>query len=243
MKMKKLIAQCICIFGIISTVYTGEKEWDSFVLTLTWPVTMCKFCNLANKKCVVPAKIWEIHGLWPGYSNGDCAPRNCSISHPFNKDEIKDLLDQLNKYWPNQLPKRPQYDFWAHEWEAHGRCATIVKDTGTELKYFNKTLDLRLINDVGSILSSAGISPGKSYELTAVEGALKRGTGGQPLVLCGNVENKTWISEILICMNKSFKVTDCPQPNCRPKSRKKTLPPDDPCEEMVFYPESEKELY
>ncbi|XP_062581377.1 ribonuclease Oy-like [Saccostrea cucullata] len=194
MKMKNRIAQCICIIGIISTVYNEEREWDSFVLTLTWPVTMCKFCNLVDKKCVVPAKMWEIHGLWPGYSNGDCAPRGCSISHPFKESEIMVLLDRLNKYWPNQLPDRPQYDFWKHEWEAHGRCATIVEETGTELKYFNKTLDLRLINDVGSMLSSAGISPGKSYELTTVERAVKRRTGGQPLVFCGNTENTTWIS-------------------------------------------------
>lgn len=35
-----------------------------------------------------------------------------------------------------------------HEWEKHGRCATEVKETGSELLYFNKTLSLRMKYDI-----------------------------------------------------------------------------------------------
>ncbi|XP_062619623.1 ribonuclease Oy-like, partial [Saccostrea cucullata] len=165
--MRKSIYQLSSAFVFILTLCHGEKEWDSFVLSLTWPVTLCKFSKLYNKdhpKCVVPAMMWEIHGLWPSFSSGGRSPEKCKISHKFRKEEIKGILSKLEKYWPDQLPGKNKYQFWEHEWEKHGRCATVVKATGSELKYFNRTIALRQQFDVDRMLSSAGVKPGKSYK-------------------------------------------------------------------------------
>ncbi|XP_061185510.1 ribonuclease Oy-like [Saccostrea echinata] len=229
---------------LIERVCFGEKEWDLFVLSMTWPATLCKFSKLYNKdhqRCIT-SDMWEIHGLWPSLSNGARSPEYCNISHSFSPDEIRDILSKLEKYWADELPGKNKYQFWKHEWEKHGRCATVVKATGTELKYFNTTIALRLKYDVDRMLSSADIKPGRSYKLLDIKKAVSRKTGAMPRVLCGIYKRKAWISQLQICMNKDFKVTNCPSPKSSseadyPDNKKKTLPPSDRCFDMVFYTE------
>ncbi|XP_048733909.1 ribonuclease Oy-like [Ostrea edulis] len=232
---------------VVSTVHCERKKWDSFMLSLSWPVTFCKFNNMGHKprNCSFHAMQWGIHGLWPSLSDGGCSPEHCNVSHPFNVEEIKSLLSELKKYWPNLL-KGNLYSFWKHEWETHGRCATEKKDLATELQYFKKTIDLRRTYDVDRMLMSAGIKSGQSYSLSDIEQAVKTGTGGQPNVLCGTTkedEEEAWLSQIIICMNDAFKITDCPKKKCHRElqftGERKSLPPADECLSKVFYPRKE----
>lgn len=210
-----------------------------FALSLTWPVTLCKFSELIKppRKCVISSKTWTIHGLWPGNKNGKHDPENCTISQPFNENEIQNLLEPLNKYWPNQFPQTPKYSFWKHEWEKHGRCATEVKETGSELLYFNKTLSLRMKYDIDEILSNGGIMPGKKYKLQDIESALKQKLGSKPIIACGKIKKTYWISAMIICMDRTFQLFDCPKKKIAEAANlDPPLPPHKRCQAEVLYP-------
>lgn len=227
------------VLTTVSIVVAKSSEWDMFALSLTWPVTLCKFSELNKppQKCVISSKLWTIHGLWPSARNRDHDPENCPISKPFNENEIQNLLEPLNKYWPNQFPRTPKCSFWKHEWEKHGRCATEVRETGSEHLYFNKTLSLRMKYNIDEILSSAGIKPGEKYQLQDIKSDLKQKLGSKPIILCGNVKKVHWISAMVICMDRKFQLFDCPEKRIAERAYFNTpLPPHDRCRAEVFYP-------
>lgn len=127
--------------------------------------------------------------------------------------------------------------FRKHEWEKHGRCATEVRETGSEHLYFNKTLSLRMKYNIDEILSSAGIKPGEKYQLQDIKSALKQKLGSKPIILCGNVKKVHWISAMVICMDRKFQLFDCPEKRIAERAYFNTpLPPHDRCRAEVFYP-------
>lgn len=233
----------LCVLATALIVVAKSTEWDMFALSLTWPVTLCKFSELDKppRKCVISSHMWTIHGLWPSNKNGKQDPVNCTYSKPFDENEIKNILEPLNKYWPNQFPESQKYSFWKHEWEKHGRCATEVRETGNELLYFNKTLSLRMKYDIDEILSAGGIMPGKKYKLRDLKKSLKQKLGSSPIITCGTVKKVHWVSSMIICMDKTFKLFDCPKKTEAEGANVNTpLPPHDLCPADVFYPKKLK---
>lgn len=87
------------VLTTVSIVVAKSSEWDMFALSLTWPVTLCKFSELNKppQKCVISSKLWTIHGLWPSARNRDHDPENCPISKPFNENEIQETW--MGKAW------------------------------------------------------------------------------------------------------------------------------------------------
>ena len=67
---------------------------------------------------------WTIHGLWPNRMSGGW-PQYCTREQ-FDPNEIKDLIPEMDKDWPNLMQDRPHYDFWTHEYEKHGTCAETL---------------------------------------------------------------------------------------------------------------------
>lgn len=71
---------------------------------------------------------WTLHGLWPQWGE------SCS-REKFDYNEISDLADKLNEYWPSC--NGSSKDFWSHEWEKHGTCSGM-----SQHDYFSKALEL-----------------------------------------------------------------------------------------------------
>lgn len=101
--------------------------------------------------------------------------------------------------------------FWQHEWEKHGTCALSLSQVTDEKDYFTTTLNLRKEYDFGAILSKASIIPGdsKSYGLTAIEEAIKKALNVEPIISCYSKDNKQYIAEMQVCLDKKLDLIDC----------------------------------
>ena len=105
----------------------GDKNcWDMLGITINWPETSCRQMNRSHHICHEPANLddWTIHGLWPNRLSGGW-PQYCT-KEQFDPNEIKDLIPEMDKDWPNLMQDRPHYDFWTHEYEKHGTCAETL---------------------------------------------------------------------------------------------------------------------
>merc|ERR1711959_304601 len=71
---------------------------------------------------------WTLHGLWPQWQE------SCT-QEKFDITQVKDLEDDLNKYWPSC--DGPAQSFWSHEWGKHGTCSTMSQHA-----YFSTALNL-----------------------------------------------------------------------------------------------------
>ena len=114
----------------------GDKNcWDMLGITINWPETSCRQMNRSHHICHEPANLddWTIHGLWPNRLSGGW-PQYCT-KEQFDPNEIRDLIPEMDKDWPNLMQDRPHYDFWTHEYEKHGTCA----ETLPGLPYLNKS--------------------------------------------------------------------------------------------------------
>ena len=105
----------------------GDKNcWDMLGITVNWPETSCRQMNRSHHICHEPSNLddWTIHGLWPNRMSGGW-PQYCTREQ-FDPNEIKDLIPEMDKDWPNLMQDRPHYDFWTHEYEKHGTCAETL---------------------------------------------------------------------------------------------------------------------
>ena len=81
---------------------------------------------------------FTIHGLWPDYDDGSY-PSFCNSTDEFDPEKVRDLLPKLEAEWPT-FASRGGDDFWAHEYEKHGTCATATY--ADEHEYFAGVLAL-----------------------------------------------------------------------------------------------------
>ena len=93
------------------------------------------YLSLFNTTGDISNTHFTIHGLWPQF-NQTTYPTYCKTI-TFNVDELKPIIDDLNKYWYSSQEKNS--DFWEHEYKKHGTC---MFDQMNELQYFQKALDL-----------------------------------------------------------------------------------------------------
>lgn len=191
-----------------------ESEFDHFVFSQQWPVTVCLDANLTRKhRCSIPSNVtaWNVHGLWPtnGTSEG---PEFCNKSLKFNETLIKGILDQLRAEWANLFDDTPKDDFWKHEWEKHGTCGLSLPSLDNELKYFKMGLSLHDKYNILKLMKKSGIVPKKryTYEFGEFMNALKSHFK-DPVVSClYDKESMTqYIGQIEICLNKSFSMISC----------------------------------
>ncbi|KAL0489175.1 ribonuclease 1 [Acrasis kona] len=181
-----------------------DDHFDYFYLSMQWPGSLCRFLH----PCRVPehyANNFTIHGLWPQRKDGSY-PSNCkSSAGRFDYDQIESLATDLHHYWYDF--KEDGTNFWAHEWNKHGVCATSLEATNTQLKYFRTTLNLAKYTPITAALAKGGVVPGdKEYPLEQVENAFLENLGGIPEMIC---DFDGTVKEFRFCFSKDLKLFDC----------------------------------
>lgn len=206
----KLIRLC-CLFLPFVIQYTltvpckSHSEWTKLVLTHHWPVTVCM---LLGHSCTTQPKMnyWTLHGLWP--DNGQL----CNTSWPFNVTEIKSLLPDMFKFWPD-IAHPNGTKFWKHEWEKHGTCAAVDESLNSEYKYFSKALELYRKLDLTSVLMKYNIKPSPSYyQMDDIRKAITSTFGVHAKIQCIPPDEEQiaqTLGQIEICFNQEYELIDC----------------------------------
>lgn len=137
------------------------KKFDYFVLTMSWPTTICGKILIGKMKdaplttfedCIGKLKHYQkyrkyrftIHGLWPSEKKQGVVgwgPVDCSLTGSLNeltKDSYSD--PNIYLYWPSFV--KEEKEFWKSEWEKHGRCVTKHPLVENCVGYFRWTLRL-----------------------------------------------------------------------------------------------------
>jgi len=168
-----------------------------FVLALQWLPSYCKNAG-GNKNCKkgtlkkVEQDTWTLHGLWPGFCDGETYETNCNPDrYEENIEGVirsrdEDLLDEMERLWLSGNPDANKDNnwFWVHEWNKHGQCVSTITPEclGADYKmnddiitYFEKALELRSIYDLYPVLERQNIVPNdeEGYDFNTLQNAFK----------------------------------------------------------------------
>ncbi|XP_065223911.1 ribonuclease T2-like [Planococcus citri] len=221
---------CLIFLGLIATVLaisvikyfsykpvqpspSSNKTLDYLVLSVTWPISFCRSFK-KEKNCThkcVSEDNWIIHGFWPNKNNRSVELSHCSKS-PFNDTEIESIRYQMEEYWPTKNNCYNNSGFWEHEWSKHGTCALQLEPLNTQLKYFQRTLELYKEYNVTEALRECNIHPNDStlYQKDDIVDCFSNHFNVSPQLSCKTRKgNKTFLEEIRLCFNKELILQDC----------------------------------
>jgi ribonuclease T2 len=132
---------------------------------------------------------------------------------PFSFEQVKYLLPQLLKFWPNLYINTPLDSFWQHEWDKHGTCALGTAYVKNESDYFTFTLALRNQFDFGPILEKSGIEPDDTflYDLSKLKQAVQKVLNVEPYAVCYVLRDSDvqYLSQMNICFDKQMQLIEC----------------------------------
>ncbi|CAN6688559.1 unnamed protein product [Malus baccata var. baccata] len=162
------------------------------------------FC-LGNEICGNPPVLrhtFTTHGLWPTNFTDPSASILCAGTlfdrKQMNADHNLQLL--LSNSWPNFNNRRTNMDFWAHEYNKHGRCSD---NKFSQTQYFHEAHRLWLTYNAQHLFSqTTGIVPGYQYDYIDLESAIRQTIGGKtPLLMCKYDGGITYLQEVVICFD------------------------------------------
>ncbi|XP_014613613.1 PREDICTED: ribonuclease Oy [Polistes canadensis] len=190
-----------------------SQNFDVLIFTQHWPQTVCYVWKEKSEShaCALPKNDeWSIHGIWPTKYHTE-GPNFCNQSLPFNASALNPIKNELEEKWIDVENMKDSYSFWRHEWNKHGTCATILPELNTELKYFQKGLELLDIYDMKNVLGKRNILPGSSYAVQDILNAIKKIIGTTAEIGCvhNKEKNEAYIFEIRICFDKNLRLIDC----------------------------------
>lgn len=201
------------ILPIKSEGKTGAPlGWDFLFLVQQWGPSFC--ATQSRDPCSVPSNVnwWTLHGLWPN-NNDTSYPSSCNASDPFNESKIVSLLRQMNLYWTNYLTNEPATEFWAHEWDKHGTCATTDPLLNSQLNFFAGALKARQNNDIYQALLNGGVTPSNSYPVSAsaVKTAIRKAFGVDPVLGCvySHDLQEEVLAEVGLCLTANLVPFQC----------------------------------
>ncbi|XP_067682260.1 ribonuclease Oy-like [Haliotis asinina] len=206
-------AMLLFVSCLVIVIVSARSEFDFFAFSQQWAPSVCIDAS-SEHKCAIPEEVtgWTIHGLWPNSHSGN-EPSDCNSSWPFNYDAIKSLESNLTAQWPNLFIDTPKDDFWSHEWEKHGTCATSLPATDNELHYFSTALQLNTKLKLQQVLKIFDVVPSKDtgYNATEVRNLLEKYFGSTPVLQCTyqKATKRQFFLQIELCFDKSFKLMDC----------------------------------
>ncbi|CAG9865201.1 unnamed protein product [Phyllotreta striolata] len=194
---------------------TPYHDWDYLVFSQRWSITSCvdwKNKN-SNHTCNLPTvnDKWIIHGIWPT-KRGTEGPVFCPSAVHFDPTLLQPFLNDLDEQWTNVEAGTKEYSFWSHEWDKHGTCSIDLPQLNSIPNFFMKGLELNKKYNLLEYLSTSKITPGKlGYTVQQIEEAIKSATNHEPKIECivDSHTKEPLISEIQICLDKSFEVIDC----------------------------------
>ena len=80
--------------------------------------------------------------MWPTRF-GEINPNFCNSSWTYNHDQMKDIMGEMSRYWPDVEMRHVVDSLWDHEWTKHGTCAVAsAKETHitNQTEYFRYCL-------------------------------------------------------------------------------------------------------
>ncbi|XP_059613149.1 ribonuclease Oy [Phlebotomus argentipes] len=208
---------CFLLAGFLAVTVratSDEHPWDVLIFTQQWPQTVCHQWKSFDKrhKCLLPSarNLWTIHGVWPT-KYGQKGPAYCNSSLVFNSTEIASIENQLEIFWTNVELKTDHYDFWRHEWEKHGTCASVLPELSNEVRYFSQGLNWLHHYSMSSILAEAKIQPDSSPSVDEIHSAVLSQLKHNPVIHCSydSSRGENFLEEIRICFSKTLELIDC----------------------------------
>ncbi|PNX79389.1 S6 RNase [Trifolium pratense] len=175
---------------------------------------------------VTPFDYFKLAETWP---TSFCLVENCVNPPPspvVGPSQSLPLSD-FRKFWPNLLmvKKTDEYELWINQWKHHGTCSSMyAKD------FYKLAFQIYLKKDLKAILLMNGITPGgKEQESQKIFDAIKSGIGGfNPEIECKMHQNKSYLVEIRLCLDKK----DVVYTNCGPDPRLLKIQ----CPDKVYFP-------
>jgi len=185
-----------------------NNEWDYILYTTRWPAAVAE-------NNTVPPNVtgFTIHGMWPN-RNDTTWPEYCT-NQKFDIKQIETLVPVLDEIWHDfEHPENPS-DFWSHEYDKHGTCASSDSLLTTQFEFFSTAIKLHQgVFTLEKALSKAGIVPSatKMYSLTSFQKAIQTGVGAFPLMTCSqNSNGNVQVDRIQFCVSKSLELYTCNQ--------------------------------
>lgn len=224
--LRRTVLTCLLLLFIFDVSYGRRRsrcqnkvetaksdDFDILIFTQHWPQTVCYLWKEKSEShaCALPKDDeWSIHGIWPTKYHTE-GPNFCNKSLPFNATALNPIKSELEVKWIDVQNERDAYSFWRHEWEKHGTCAVVLPAFNSELKYFEKGLELLNIYDMKNVLGKTHIIPGKSYLVEDISNAVKKILGKTAQIVCAHNEEtkEAYIFEIRICFDKTLQLVDC----------------------------------
>lgn len=195
------------------TFIESVTDFDVLIFTQHWPQTVCYTWKekSSSNTCLLPTdEEWTIHGVWPTEYH-KIGPQYCNKSLPFDAKALATIEDTLKIKWIDVENGTAHYSFWKHEWLKHGTCAAVLPELNTEIKYFEKGLELLDKYDMKNILGQVNILPGNSYTVQEILKGVANVLGKNCQVECvsNKKEKQSYLFEIRICFDKSLELVDC----------------------------------
>ncbi|XP_050108645.1 ribonuclease MC-like [Malus sylvestris] len=96
--------------------------------------------------------------------------------------------------------RRTNMDFWAHEYNKHGRCSD---NKFSQTQYFHEAHRLWLTYNAQYLFSqTTGIVPGYQYHYIDLESAIRQTIGGKtPLLMCKYDGRIAYLLDVVICFD------------------------------------------
>ncbi|NXA53129.1 RNT2 Ribonuclease, partial [Nothocercus julius] len=167
--------------------------------------------QMTANDCQDPPEYWTIHGLWP--NKGE----DCNRTWHFNVTEIKDLMSDMRRCWPDVLhSSQNRTQFWKHEWDKHGTCAATLQILNSQKKYFGKALELYKQIDLNRCVMSSSFTRALCFfQMTTLKEALTRVYGVTLKIQClppEEGEEAQTIGQIEFCFTKNLELRNCIEP-------------------------------
>ncbi|KAM7538859.1 hypothetical protein Aperf_G00000050537 [Anoplocephala perfoliata] len=172
------------------------------------------------KKCLIscayPRVIngFNIHGLWPQIWP-DTSMNNCSNGSKYDNNSIQDIYEELKNEWVDEKNYDHPWKFWHHEWAKHGVCATQNNQVITnQHDYFAASLKLKKMYNFTEIFKRNHIVPSNTtlYVTASVLETMRRDLGANIRLQCSwHSGEDPRLVEARVCVDKQFKLIDCPQ--------------------------------
>ncbi|KAE7995726.1 hypothetical protein FH972_000496 [Carpinus fangiana] len=168
----KLVIACFLVFALC--FQAGTLAIDSYLLAIQWPKSFCNSLT-GNDSCTSVPNHFTIHGFWPQMANGTPVPAP-PVIQPFNISLVKNdpaLYQTMQKIWPGITVKKPNAQFWEHEWDKHGAFSSFTQHDYFEIavERANDLGVLQLVQELNK--PPAGIIIGKKYTVQYFKNAIQ----------------------------------------------------------------------
>eukprot|EP00993_Chasmostoma_nieuportense_P003449 NODE_4164_length_832_cov_22.397163_g4006_i0.p2 GENE.NODE_4164_length_832_cov_22.397163_g4006_i0~~NODE_4164_length_832_cov_22.397163_g4006_i0.p2 ORF type:complete len:234 (+),score=101.66 NODE_4164_length_832_cov_22.397163_g4006_i0:32-703(+) len=176
-------------------------KWDFLLFTQQWPG--------AWKQPPPPeAQGFTIHGLWPN-NNDTTYPEGCQ-GPAFDYALLAPILPKLHAQWGSFRGAAMDQQFWAHEWNTHGKCAQQDLLIHREVDYFKAALAMNARTKLFIVLQQANVIPSsKPYTADIIEQAFHKGLGVVPLLQCVHRKGRQLLSAVKLCYDQQLQLFDC----------------------------------